>query len=51
MVMNKIHRRGGVQKSGMGPALRLGQTLEVAALEITHLGSCHLGKYPWEVAP
>ena len=22
---------------------------EVAAREIVHLGSCHLGKYPWEV--
>ena len=38
-----------------GRALRLGrmgqgQTWEVAALEIAQLGSCHLGKYPWEVA-
>ena len=32
-----------------GQALRLGQTLEIAAWEIAHLGSCHLGKYPWEV--
>ena len=23
---------------------------EVAAWEIAHLGSCHFGKYPWEVA-
>ena len=23
---------------------------EVVAWEIAHLGSCHLGKYPWEVA-
>ena len=23
---------------------------EVAAWEIAHLGNCHLGKYPWEVA-
>ena len=23
---------------------------EVAAWEIPHLGSCHLGKYPWKVA-
>ena len=22
----------------------------VVAWEIAHLGSCHLGKYPWEVA-
>ena len=22
---------------------------EVAAWEIAHLGTCHLGKYPWEV--
>jgi len=28
----------------------LSQIWEVAAWEITHLGSCHLGKYPWEVA-
>mgnify|MGYP000929313377 CR=1 FL=1 len=33
-----------------GRPLRLGQTWEVAAWEIAHLGSCHLGKYPWEVA-
>ena len=33
-----------------GRALRLGQTWEVASWEILHLGSCHLGKYPWEVA-
>ena len=26
-----------------------GQTWEVAAWEIAHLGSCHLRKYPWEV--
>ena len=32
-----------------GRALRLEQTWEVAAREIAHLGSCHLGKYPWEV--
>ena len=31
-------------------ALRLGQTGEVAAWEITVLESCHLGKYAWEVA-
>ena len=31
-------------------ALRLGQTWSAAAWEIAHLGSCHLGKYPWEVA-
>jgi len=30
--------------------LRLGQTWEFAAWEIAHLVSCHLGKYPWEVA-
>jgi len=36
-------------KTGWGQALRLGQTWEVAAWEIPHLGSCHLGKYPWEV--
>ena len=33
-----------------GRALRLGQTWKVAAWEITHLGSCYLGKYYWEVA-
>ena len=33
-----------------GRALRLGQTWVVAAWEIAHLGSCHLGKYPWEVS-
>jgi len=33
-----------------GGARRLGQTLEFAALEIGYLGSCHLGKYPWEAA-
>ena len=27
-----------------------GQTWEVAVWEIAHLGSCHLRKYPWEVA-
>ena len=37
-------------ESGMGArALRLGQTWSAAALEIAHLGSCHLGIYPWEV--
>ena len=33
-----------------GRSLRQGQTWEVAAWEIGHLGSCYLGKYPWEVA-
>ena len=33
-----------------GRALRLGRNWEVAASEIAHLGSSHLGKYPWEVA-
>ena len=33
-----------------GQALRLRHTWDVAACEIAHLGSCHLGKYPWEVA-
>ena len=28
----------------------LSQTWEVAAWEIPHFGSCHLGEYPWEVA-
>ena len=32
-----------------GQARRLGRTWEVAAWEIAHLGSCHLGKYPWKV--
>ena len=32
-----------------GRALRLGQTYEIAAWEVVHLESCHLGKYPWEV--
>ena len=32
-----------------GRALRLGLTWKVAAWEIAHLGSFHLGKYPWEV--
>ena len=31
-----------------GRALWLGQTQEVAAWEIAHLGSLYLGKYPWE---
>ena len=35
---------------GGGQALRLGQTWNVAAWEFAQLGSCHLGKYPWEVA-
>ena len=26
------------------------QLNKVAAWEIARLGSCHLGKYPWEVA-
>jgi len=30
--------------------MQLGQTWEVAAWKIAHLGSCHIGKYPWEVA-
>ena len=30
-------------------ALRLGLTRKVAAWEIAQLGSCYLGKYPWEV--
>ena len=33
-----------------GRALRLGQTRKVATYENARLGSCHLGKYPWEVA-
>ena len=33
-----------------GRTLRLGQTWEVVAWEIPHLGSYHLGKYPLEVA-
>ena len=33
-----------------GRALQLGQNWVVAAWEIPHLGSHHLGKYPWEVA-
>jgi len=33
-----------------GRALRLGQVWNVAVWEIAHLGSCHLGKYAWEVA-
>jgi len=24
--------------------------ISVASSEIAHLGSCHLGKYPWEIA-
>ena len=31
-----------------GRALQLGETWEVAAWEIAHLGSFHLGKYSWE---
>ena len=31
-------------------ALRLGQAWEVVAWKKSHLGSCHLGKYAWEVA-
>ena len=30
--------------------MRLRHTKEVTAWEIAHLGSCHLGKYPWEDA-
>ena len=30
-------------------SLRLGQTWEVAAWKIEHLGSCYLGSYPQEV--
>ena len=33
-----------------GRALLLGHSWEVAAWVIAHLGSCHMGKYPWEVA-
>ena len=33
-----------------GRALWLGQTWKVTAWEIGHLGSSHLGKYPYEVA-
>jgi len=32
-----------------GQALWLGHIWEVAAMGSAHLGSCHLGKYPWEV--
>ena len=37
-------------KQAWGLALRLRHTWEVADYEIGYLGSCHLGKYPWEVA-
>ena len=33
-----------------GQALRLGQTWEIPTCKIGHFGTCHLGKYPWEVA-
>jgi len=33
----------------VGRALQLGQTGDVAAWEIALLGSCHLGKHPWEI--
>ena len=35
---------------GGGRALCSGQTWKVAAWEFAQLRSCHLGKYPWEVA-
>ena len=46
---------GAVKGCNGDRALRLGQTWEVAALEIAHLGSCYLGKCnlgsrPWENA-
>ena len=37
-------------RTGWGRGLQLRQTWQVVAREIAHLGSCHLGKYPWEVA-
>ena len=37
-------------KQARGRELRLGQTRQVAARLIAHLGSCHLGKYSWEIA-
>ena len=43
----RAERRGWVGLGGR--ALYLGQTWEVAAWEIAHLGSNRLGKYPWEV--
>ena len=33
-----------------GRAPRLGYNIKVVAWEIAHLGSLHLGKYPWKVA-
>ena len=36
-------------EQAVGRTLRLGQIGEVAAWEISHLGSFYLGKYPWEV--
>jgi len=35
-------------RTGWDRALRLGQTCQVAAWEISFMGRCHLGKYPWE---
>ena len=37
--------RAAAVNTGWGRALRLGKTWE-----LSHLRSCHLGKYPWEVA-
>ena len=36
-------------EKAVGRALRLGLNWEVAAWEIAHLGSFHLGNYPYEV--
>ena len=37
-------------RTGLRPSAVAGTDLEMAAREISHFGSCHLGKYPWEVA-
>ena len=37
--------RAAGDRTGWGRALRLGKTWE-----LSHLGSCHLGKCPWEGA-
>ena len=42
-----LYGPSAADRTGWGGALRLGQTLEVAACEIAHLGSCHVGKILW----
>jgi len=37
-------------RTGCGPSTADRTDLEVAAWDIADLGSCHLGKKPWEIA-